>query len=65
LVWSRLAEQQAPELAKWATTEAEQYLAAHSAPKPEDSDAFIAELHSELPGEWADRAEALYRRHLK
>jgi len=59
-----LAELQAPELAGWVTTEAEQLLAALPAPEPEDSDAFIAELHSELPGEWADRAEAIYRRHL-
>ncbi len=59
-----LAEQQAPELAEWATTEAEQFLAALPAPEPEESDTFIAELRSELPGEWADRAEAIYRRHL-
>jgi hypothetical protein len=43
----------------------EQFLAALPAPEPEDSDAFIAELRSELPGKWADRAEAIYRRHLK
>jgi len=29
-----------------------------------ESDTFLAELRSELPGEWADRAEAIYRRHL-
>jgi hypothetical protein len=60
-----LAEQQAPELAAWVSTEAEQYLAALTAPKPEDSDTFVAELHSELPEKWADHAEAIYRRHLK
>ena len=59
-----LAEQQAPELAGWVTTEAEQFLAALPALEPEDSNAFLAELRSELPGEWADRAEAIYRRHL-
>jgi hypothetical protein len=63
-----LAELQAPELAGWVTTEAEQFLAAlpapAPAPEPEESDAFIAELRSELPGEWADQAEAIYRRHL-
>ena len=59
-----LAEQQAPELAGWVTTEAEQFLAALSVPESEESDAFIAELRSELPGEWADRAERIYRRHL-
>ena len=60
-----LAEQHAPELAGWVTTEAEQFLAALPAPEPEESDTFIAELRSELPGEWADRAEIIYRRHLK
>ncbi len=59
-----LAEQQAPELAGWVTTEAEQFLAALPAPEPEESDVFLSELRSELPGEWADRAEAIYRRHL-
>jgi hypothetical protein len=59
-----LAEQQAPELAGWVTTQAEQFLAALPAPKPEDSETFIAELRSELPGKWADCAEAIYRRHL-
>ena len=61
-----MAALQAPELAGWVTTEAEQFLAALPAPEPEpeESDTFIAELHSELPGEWADRAEAIYRRHL-
>ena len=59
-----LAEQHAPELAGWVTTEAEQFLAVLPAPEPEESDAFIAEVRSELPGEWADRAEAIYRRHL-
>jgi hypothetical protein len=34
-----LAEQQAPELAGWVTTEAEQFLAALPAPEPEESDA--------------------------
>ena len=59
-----LAELQAPELAGWVTTEAEQFLAALPAPEPEDSDTFLAELRSELPGKWADRAEAIYRRYL-
>jgi hypothetical protein len=59
-----LVELQAPELAGWVTTEAEQFLAALPAPEPEESDIFLAELRSELPGEWADRAEAIYRRHL-
>lgn len=59
-----LAELQAPEFAGWVTAEAEQFLAALPAPESEESDTFIAELHSELPGEWADRAEAIYRRHL-
>ena len=59
-----LAELQAPELAGWVTAEAEQFLAALPASEPEESDAFIAELRSELPGAWADRAEAIYRRHL-
>lgn len=57
-----LAEQHAPELAGWVTTEAEQFLAA--LPAPEESDTFLAELRSELPGKWADHAEAIYRRHL-
>ncbi len=60
-----LAEQHAPELAGWVTAEAERFLAALPAPEPEQSDAFLAELRSELPGEWADRAEAIYRHHLK
>ena len=59
-----VAELQAPELARWVTAEAEQFLAALPAPEPEESDTFIAELRSELPGEWADRAETIYRRHL-
>jgi hypothetical protein len=68
--WARcclveLAELQAPELAGWVTAEAEQFLAALPAPETEESDAFLAELRSELPGKWADRAEAIYRSHLK
>jgi hypothetical protein len=59
-----LAELQAPELAGWVTTEAEQFLAALPESEPEESDTFLAELRSELPGKWADRAEAIYRRHL-
>jgi hypothetical protein len=59
-----LAEQQAPELAGWVTTEAEQFLAALPSPEPQESDTFLAELRSELPGKWADRAEAIYRRQL-
>jgi hypothetical protein len=45
-------------------TEAEQFLTALPAPEPEESDVFLAELRSELPREWADRAEVIYRRHL-
>ncbi len=58
------AEQHAPELAGWVTAEAEQFIAALPALEPEKRDAFLAELRSELPGEWADRAEAIYLRHL-
>jgi hypothetical protein len=57
------AEQHAPELVEWVTAEAEQFLAALSAPEPDESDAFLAELHRELPQAWADRAEAIYRRY--
>ena len=32
--------------------------------RTEESDTFIAELRSELPEEWAARAEAIYCRHL-
>jgi hypothetical protein len=59
-----LAEQHAPEFAGWVAAEAEQFLAALPAPEPAESSAFLVELRSELPGEWADRAEAIYRRHL-
>ncbi len=59
-----LAEQHAPDLAGWVAAEAEQFLAALPAPEPGESDAFLVELRSELPGQWADRAEAIYRRHL-
>jgi hypothetical protein len=59
-----LAEKHDPELAGWAEGEAERFLATLPAPQPEQSEAFLAELHSELPREWADRAEAIYRRHL-
>jgi hypothetical protein len=59
-----LAEGHDPELAGWVAAEAERFLAALPAPQPEQSEAFLAELRSELPREWADRAEAIYRRHL-
>jgi hypothetical protein len=59
-----LAEQQAPELTEWVTAEAEQFLAALPPPELAESDAFLVELRNDLPGEWADRAEAIYRRHL-
>jgi len=60
-----MAEQHAPEFAGWVAAEAEQFLAMLPAPEPEESNTFLAELRSELPGKWADRAEAIYRRHLK
>jgi len=59
-----LAERDAPELAGWVAAEAEEFLATLPAPEPEENDAFLAEMRSELPGKWADRAEAIYRRHL-
>jgi hypothetical protein len=58
------AERHSPQLTGWATAEIERFLAALPAPEPEESKAFLAELRSELPGGWADRAEAIYRRHL-
>ena len=59
-----LAEEHDPELAGWVASEAERFLASLPTPQPEQSEAFLAELRSELPQEWADRAEAIYRRHL-
>jgi hypothetical protein len=59
-----LAEKHDPELAHWAAGEAEKFLASLPAARPEQNATFLAELHSELPQEWADRAEAIYRRHL-
>ncbi len=60
-----LAEENNPELAGWVASEAERFLASLPAPQPEQGEAFLAELRSELPREWADRAEAIYRRHMR
>lgn len=59
-----LAEDNDPELVGWVTSEAERFLASLPTPQPEQSEIFLADLHRELPQPWADRAEAIYRRHL-
>jgi hypothetical protein len=57
------AEREHPEQVAAFTVEIDAYFAALPAPKPQESDAFVAELHAALPKRWAAKAEEIWREH--
>lgn len=59
------AEQSHPALIDHVRSEIDRFLSELPEPSPGDQDAFVAELRSELPKRWAERAEAIYRRHAR
>jgi hypothetical protein len=58
-------ERDHPELVDHLGDEIDRFLAELPEPSASDPDAFVAELRSELPKRWAERAEAIYRRHAR
>ncbi|MFL5842309.1 MAG: hypothetical protein ACJ77Z_17825 [Thermoleophilaceae bacterium] len=57
------AERAHPEHVEAFTAEIDAYFAALPAPKPQEPDAFVAELRAALPKRWAAKAEEIWREH--
>jgi hypothetical protein len=59
---TELTEREHPDQVEYITEEIDRYFDALPEMKASDPDEFVADLHASLPKEWAETAEAIYRR---